>query len=121
MHHHHEWHGEIPKLGTLGGDLLLTTRRQRWLALVRPFLGLGLYVLAAALGWWALTLVIVFLVFVAVVTATHDVVHNTLGLSKRQTEWALFITGAFLLNQPQLSYSPSQGYRAFPIAYERNT
>jgi beta-carotene hydroxylase len=97
MDHHLPEGYEIPKLHTLGSDLLMTTRRQRWMALLRPFLGIAAYALAVYWGLWWLTPIIVFLIFVAVVTVTHDVVHNTLGLSKRQTEWFLFLTGAVLL------------------------
>jgi beta-carotene hydroxylase len=53
--------------------------------------------LAWHLGWWWLTPVIVFLIFVTIVTVTHDVVHDSLGLSPRCTEWSLFIFGAIVL------------------------
>ena len=86
-----------PRLDSLGADLLRTTRRQRWLACARPLIGLAAYVAAAQLGWWWLTPVIVFGIFVAVVTVTHDVVHGSLGLGPRQTEWALFVFGALVL------------------------
>ena len=86
-----------PSLEELGRDLLITTPRQRWIALARPFIGVAMYVLAAALGLWWVTPIIVFLIFVAVVTVTHDVVHGSLGLRRKQTEWALFLTGAILL------------------------
>lgn len=88
---------ELPPLEALGDDLLATTRSRRRLALARPFLGVAAYALAAYAGLWWLTPFLVFLVFVAVVTATHDVVHGSLGLSRRQTEWALFALGAVLL------------------------
>lgn len=87
----------LPRLDVLGRDLLVTTRGQRWLVCVRPFIGLAAYAAAAHFGWWWLTPAIVFLVFVAVVTVTHDVVHESLGLGPRQTEWALFVFGAVLL------------------------
>jgi fatty acid desaturase len=87
----------IPTLESLGGDLLLTTRRERRLALARPFIGLAAYGLALYAHLWWLTPVLVFLIFVAVVTVTHDVVHGSLGLSRRQTDWALFATGSVLL------------------------
>jgi beta-carotene hydroxylase len=87
----------LPTIEQLGRDLLRTTPLQRRLALARPFVGLAAYLLAVALGWWVVTPVIVFLIFVAVVTVTHDVVHGSLGLSKRQSEWALFLMGAALL------------------------
>ena len=87
----------MPPLETLGDDLLATTRRQCRLALARPFLGVAAFALAAYAGLWWITPLIVFLVFVAVVTVTHDVVHGSLGLSRVQTEWALFAMGAVLL------------------------
>jgi beta-carotene hydroxylase len=87
----------LPTLRELGDDLLVTTPRQRWIALARPFVGVALYALAWALGLWWLSPLIVFLIFVAVVTVTHDVVHGTLGLNRRQTDWALFLTGLVLL------------------------
>ena len=92
-------HGDIemPTLETLGGDLLATTHYQRRLALARPFLGVAAYALAAWAGLWWLTPFLVFLIFVAVVTVTHDVVHGSLGLPRRQTDWALFAMGAVLL------------------------
>lgn len=52
---------------------------------------------AAWAGWWWLTPMIVFGIFVAVVTVTHDAVHETLGLSRRATDWALFAMGLVLL------------------------
>jgi beta-carotene hydroxylase len=87
----------LPPLADLGRDLLATTPRQRWACLLRPFVGVAAY--AAAVYWeqWWLTPVIVFLIFVAVVTATHDVVHGSLGLGQRATEWWLFLLGAVLL------------------------
>jgi beta-carotene hydroxylase len=106
---------EPPSLETLGEDLLITTARQRWLSLARPFGWIGIYAAAAAAGWWWLTPLSVFMVFVAVVTVTHDVVHNTLGLSRKGTEWALFLLGALLLESGH-SYRAShhQHHRVFP-------
>ena len=87
----------LPTLDELGADLLITTPSQRRIALARPFIGVGIYALAVAFGLWWLAPLIVFLIFVAVVTVTHDVVHSTLGLNRRQTDWALFFTGVVLL------------------------
>lgn len=105
----------IPRLDALGCDLLRTTRRQRWLACSRPFVGFAAYVVAAYLGWWWLTPLIVFLIFVAVVTVTHDVVHGSLGLGPRATEWGLFTFGAVLLESGH-AYRAShlQHHRVFP-------
>src|SRR5262249_25154650 len=54
----------------------------------------------------------VFLVFVAVVTVTHDVVHGSLGLGPRATEWALFLFGALLLES-------GHAYRATHLQHHR--
>jgi beta-carotene hydroxylase len=86
-----------PSLSSLGVDLVVTTTCQRCLAFLRPFIALVAFVLAAYAEVWWLTPFPVFLIFVAVVTVTHDVVHGSLGLSRRQTDWALFVLGAILL------------------------
>ena len=84
----------MPTLPELGTDLLVTTRRQRVMALLRPYIGVALFVVAGWLGWWWVTPLLVFGIFVAVVTATHDVVHRTLGLTDRQTDLWLFLLRA---------------------------
>lgn len=104
-----------PALGSLGADLLATTAAQRRAALARPFLGVAAYALAAYAGLWWLTPWLVFLTFVAVVTVTHDVVHGTLGLSRRQTDWVLFTAGAVLLESGHAYQSTHlRHHRAFP-------
>src|SRR5262245_3779908 len=106
---------EIPRLDSLGSDLLRTTRGQRWLACARPLVGVAAYAVVAWLGWWWLTPVAVFLIFVAVVTVTHDVVHGSLGLSARQTDWALFFFGALLLESGHAyRITHLQHHRVFP-------
>ncbi len=105
----------LPRLDSLGQDLLVTTRRQRLLACVRPFVGIAAFGLAAYWGWWWLTPIIVFLIFVAIVTVTHDVVHDALGLGPRQTEWALFVFGAVLLESGHAYRTTHlQHHRVFP-------
>ncbi len=91
---------------------MTTTPAQRRLALARPFLGVAAYVLAAGAGQWWLTPFLVFLIFVAVVTVTHDVVHGSLGLSPRQTEWALFALGAVVMES-------GHAYRATHLRHHR--
>jgi beta-carotene hydroxylase len=97
MHGHTRDSLSLPTLDELGRDLLVTTPRQRWISLARPFIALAVYILAAYFDLWQLTPVIVFLIFVVVVTVTHDVVHGSLGLSKRGTEIALFLMGVVLM------------------------
>ncbi len=105
----------LPVPGALGQDLFETTSRQRWTTLLRPFLLLAIYALVYALGYWWMTPLIVFLIFIAIVTSTHDVVHGSIGLNKRATDCALFIFGGVLLASGH-SYRIShlQHHRVFP-------
>jgi fatty acid desaturase len=64
----------------------LTTTWQRWVALIRPGLGVVLFALAAYLGWWWATPLVMFAIFVCVVMATHDTMHRSLGLSRSGNE-----------------------------------
>lgn len=112
MHLHVPPEPALPPLAALGTDLLRTTPWQRRLALARPWIGIALYALAAYAGWWWLTPIIVFFIFVAVVTVTHDVVHGSLGLTPQQTEWALFFCGAALLES-------GHAYRATHLQHHR--
>ena len=105
----------MPTLHELGTDLLVTTRRQREMALLRPYLGVGLFAVAVGLGWWWLTPLLVFGIFVVVVTATHDVVHRTLGLTDRQTDRWLFLLGLVLLESGHAyRMTHRQHHRLFP-------
>jgi beta-carotene hydroxylase len=106
---------ELPSMSELGCDLLQTTRMQRSVALARPLIGVAAFAVAAHLDWWLVTPVILFLTFIAVVTVTHDVVHNSLGLSRKQTDVALFILGAILFESGHAYRAThSQHHRVFP-------
>jgi len=105
----------MPTLRELGTDLLVTTRRQRVMALLRPYIGVALFVVAGWLGWWWVTPLLVFGIFVAVVAATHDVVHRTLGLTDRQTDVWLFLLGLVLLESGHAyRMTHRQHHRLFP-------
>ena len=88
---------KLPTIQSLGNDLLYTSFNQKCWTLARPFVGLALFGLLYYLNLWYLLPLIVFYIFFAVVTSTHDVVHASLGLTKKQTEIWLFILGAILL------------------------
>jgi len=105
----------LPALDALGRDLLATTIMRRRLALTRPLLGLAVFALAAHLRLWLIEPFIVFFIFVAVVTVTHDVAHGSLGLGRAQTDWALFIMGALLLESGHAYRATHmQHHRVFP-------
>ncbi len=105
----------LPSLSALGRDLLVTTPRQRRWALARPFVLLAVYAILCGYGLFWLTPLVVFFIFVAIVTVTHDVVHGSLGLSRRGTDIALFVFGGILLASGH-SYRIShlQHHRVFP-------
>ncbi|WUI03667.1 fatty acid desaturase [Spirillospora sp. NBC_00431] len=102
----------LPKLSELGSDLLVTTRPRRALTLSLPYAGVAMFAAAWLAGWWWATPPIAFGIFVAVVTATHDVVHRSLGLGRRATEWALFLLGGVLLES-------GHAYRATHLQHHR--
>ena len=105
----------LPTLAELGDDLLVTSPRQRVLALARPYAGVAVFVAVAALRWWWITPLVVFGIFVAVVTATHDVVHRTLGLGPRATDVWLFLLGLVLLESGHAyRMTHRQHHRLFP-------
>jgi hypothetical protein len=81
----------------VGGGLLTTTRWQRLWSLARPFLIVLGFAAVWQTGLWWLTPLVMLLLFIAIVTVTHDVVHGALGLSPRQSEWWLFLLGVLLL------------------------
>lgn len=104
-----------PSLAEIGPDLVVTTRRQRCVALARPYLGVAAFAFVAGQGWWWLAPVVMFGIFVAVVTVTHDVVHRSLGLGRRATEWALFLLGLVLLESGHAYRTTHlQHHRLFP-------
>jgi beta-carotene hydroxylase len=107
----------LPPLSELGQDLLVTTPRARSIALARPYLGVAVFALVAWQRWWWLTPVVMFGIFVAVVTATHDVVHRSLGLGRQQTDWALFLLGLVLMESGHAyRMTHLQHHRLFPNA-----
>lgn len=102
----------LPRLADIGPDLVHTPRRQQVIALARPYIGMAAFAAVCWLGWWWLAPLVMFGIFVAVVTVTHDVVHRSLGLSRRQTEWALFALGVVLLES-------GHAYRATHLQHHR--
>jgi beta-carotene hydroxylase len=106
-----------PSLADIGPDLLTTAPHQRWIALARPYLGVAGFALVAWQQWWWLAPLVMFGIFVAVVTVTHDVVHRSLGLGPRQTEWALLLLGLVLLESGHAYRTTHrQHHRRFPSA-----
>jgi fatty acid desaturase len=105
----------LPSLADLGQDLCITTPRRRAIALSRPYLGVACFAVVAWLGWWWLAPLVIFGIFVAVVTVTHDVVHHTLGLTPAQADRWLFALGLVLLESGHAyRLTHTQHHRLFP-------
>ena len=78
---------ELPPLRVLGPDLIRLTARQRFVALALPFGLAAAYFGAAARGWWPVAvLALMGLSFVTYGSTSHDLVHRSLGLSRRWNE-----------------------------------
>ena len=86
----------LPSLADLGLDLLRITRLRRAVSLATPFACVALYAVFASLRIWPLAVAaLVYLSFAAYGSISHDLVHRTLGLSRRWND--VFLTLVELL------------------------
>ncbi len=105
----------LPPLRELGLDLLETNGWQRWQPFAMPYLYAAAFMLGWHQGWWILCAVALVMVFSACATSTHDVVHGTLGLTRRTNEWALFLLGAPVLESGHAyRFTHLEHHRIFP-------
>jgi beta-carotene hydroxylase len=82
----------LPALADLGTDLLRIGRVRRIVTLIIPFTCVGLYIAFAFLGLWPLAVVtLMYLSFATYGSISHDLVHRTLGLSRRWNEALLIL------------------------------
>jgi beta-carotene hydroxylase len=85
-----------PALTELGLDLLHISHFQRVLSLMMPFALLGLYIALAHFRLWPLAVAtVMYLSFVTYGSISHDLVHRTLGLSRRWND--LFLSAIELM------------------------
>jgi beta-carotene hydroxylase len=95
----------LPSLAELGLDLLHISRFQRITSLMIPFLCVAAYVVFASFRLWPFAVVmLMYLSFVTYGSISHDLVHRTLGLSRR---WNEFFLSAIEL----LAFRSGHGYR----------
>src|SRR5438132_755404 len=79
-----------PPLADLGLDLLQINHFQRVMAVITPFVLVGLYITFAHFRLWSLAvLTLMYLSFVTYGSTSHDLVHRTLGLSRRWNDFFL--------------------------------
>ena len=77
----------MPSLDDLGPDLLHITPLQRAVTLFIPFACVAVYVVFASLRLWPLAvLTLMYLSFATYGSISHDLVHRTLGLSRKWNE-----------------------------------
>lgn len=106
---------DLPTLNDLGYDLLETNDRQRLMALVRPFICVGLYALFAALGWWPLAVLAIALLFISIVASAHDLAHRSIGLPGWLNEVMLSLIGMLVLESGHAyRITHLQHHRRFP-------
>jgi beta-carotene hydroxylase len=76
----------------LGVDLRHVTGAERAFSLALPFAYTAVYFFCAWRGWWIpAVLAVMGLSFVTYGSTSHDLVHGTLGLSRRANDWLLSI------------------------------
>lgn len=85
----------LPTLSSLGDDLTVTGSGRRLVTLGRPFACAA--VALAVSGHPALVVVAMVPLFLSVVVAAHDLVHGTLGLSRRAESVLLCLVGLIVL------------------------
>ena len=79
-----------PSLKELGGDLLCVTWWRRLFTLAAPFLAMACYVLFACYRCWSLAIAsVMVLSFVTYGSTSHDLVHRTLRLPRRLSDFLL--------------------------------
>lgn len=88
---------QLPPVEALGTDMTDTSTGQLLVTLLRPFFWLTLFVVLIDTGLWYVTPVVVFFLFVSIVTVTHDLVHRALPIGYAINEVLIFLYGALLL------------------------
>lgn len=106
----------MPSVHEIEADLRRTSFWQRWVPFAMPWLWAAGFVALWPTAWrWGCVPCLV-LVFSACSTSTHDVVHGSVGLNRRTTEWLLFLLGAPILESGHAyRLTHLEHHRIFPI------
>jgi len=76
----------------------MVNNRQRVLSIARPLVCFLAYFLFAKIGWWVpAVLAVAGLMFITYISASHDLLHRTLGLPKPLNEFCLALIEALTL------------------------
>jgi beta-carotene hydroxylase len=95
--HLHDTPAPLPKLHEIGPDLLKTSPIKRFWILIRPILFSVAYLIVAYTWNPFIALPLLLCLFISVMAASHDVVHNCLHLGKRTTHLLLSIYGILVM------------------------
>jgi beta-carotene hydroxylase len=81
---------KLPSIDELGRDLLSVSPLQRALSVLRPVACVAAYFIFAIMGWWIPAVCAVAgLMFITYISSSHDLLHRTLGYSRRTNELLL--------------------------------
>jgi beta-carotene hydroxylase len=107
---------DLPTLEVLGKDLLEVTPFQRIWSILRPVFCAAAYFVFAAHGWWVPAVVAVAgLMFITYVSTSHDLLHRTLGFSRRVNDTLLAFTEMLVLRSGHaFRLTHLQHHRHFP-------
>lgn len=82
-----------PRLSSLDTHTLSNLRPTATFLVIRPLIGVALFVTTASLGWWPLLLPLSWLIYGSTIAAVHHLIHGTLGLSHRARAFWLSALG----------------------------
>ena len=107
---------DLPTLEVLGKDLLEVTPFQRIWSILRPVFCVAAYFVFAARGWWMpAVLAVAGLMFITYVSTSHDLLHRTLGFSRRVNDALLAFTEMLVLRSGHaFRLTHLQHHRHFP-------
>lgn len=105
-----------PTLEVLGKDLLQVTSFQRVWSILRPVFCVVAYFVCALHGWWIpAVLAVAGLMFITYVSTSHDLLHRTLGFSRRSNDLLLALTEMLVLRSGHaFRLTHLQHHRHFP-------
>ena len=111
-------HRELPTLEELGVDLLRVSAGERAWSIARPLICFAAYFIFAGEGWWLPAVgSVAGLMFITYVSTSHDLLHRTLGFSRRINEVLLSLTELLVLRSGHaFRVTHLNHHRRFPAA-----
>ena len=106
----------LPSLEDLGRNLLQVTPFQRCWSILRPVACVAAYFAFASQGWWVpAVLAVAGLMFITYISTSHDLLHRTLGFSRRANEILLAVIEMLVLRSGHaFRFTHLHHHRHFP-------